>query len=106
MIALTSLVTILASEMVMIPVQLKYGGDKGRMVIVALVFAVMLIFFITKNVAERMMGKNVDALLLKLENILSSVNPWVIGVIAAVGLAAVSYISYNISVRMIEKKEY
>lgn len=104
--ALAGLVIIVASEMVMIPVQLKYGGDKGRIVIVVLVFLVMMMFFIVKSVAGRILGEGVETLILGLEAMISTVNPWAIGVVAATCLAVESYISYRISVRMIEKKEY
>lgn len=104
--ALASLAMIVASEMVMIPVQLEYGGDKGRMVIVVLVFAVMLMFFITKSVASQLPGEGVETLILRLEAVISSVNPWGVGVLAAACLVAEFYISYRISIRMIEKKEY
>ena len=104
--ALVGLGLILASEMVMIPVQLKYGGDKGRIVIVVLVFAGMLIFLVGKSIAERFMGGDTDALLLRIEEMLALVNPWAAGVLAAGVLGIICGISYKISVDMIEKKEY
>lgn len=86
---------------IMIPVQLKYGGEKGRIAIIGFVGVVFLFVLIVKKFSELL---KVD--FTKVTAILSSLHyEVVIGIILAAVVAAM-LVSYRISVSIIQKKEF
>lgn len=94
------LTVLFAMLALMLPVQLKYGGEKGRLVIV---IAVAVILCVAIGSAKFMEGANVDA---------SGVVEWIAahnvfcyGLLVAV-LLALLWISYRISLHVMEKKQY
>ncbi len=107
-IALLVLAVILAFEMIMIPIQLKFGGDKGRMALIGIVVAAMLLLLVVKSVANQLINYSaeMETLIYGIVNVMSSVSPWLIGVAIAAILVIETYISYRISVKVIENREY
>lgn len=106
--ALMILAVILAFEMIIIPIQLKFGGDKGRMALVGIVVAAMLLLIAVKSVANQLINSSaeMETLIYGIVNALSSVSPWATGVVLAAVLVIETCISYKISVRVLERKEY
>ena len=106
--ALLVLAVILAFEMIMIPIQLKFGGDKGRMALIGMVVAAMLLLFVVKSAANQLIhhSAEMETLIYGLTNEISLVSPWVIGAAIAAILVIETYISYRISVKVIENREY
>lgn len=102
--ALAILLVIMVSEMIMIPIQLKFGGDKGRIVLIVIVMACVLLGFILKGCIQR--GTETEILYYKIAEAAASVSGWWYTVAAIVFLVIETLVSYRISVRMIEKKEY
>ena len=94
------LTVLFAMLALMLPVQLKYGGEKGRLVIV---IAVAVILCVAIGSAKFMERANVDA---------SGTVEWIAahsvfsyGLLVAV-LLALLWISYRISLHVMEKKQY
>ena len=95
-------------QMVILPVQLKFGGDKGRIVLVGiaavlLMGAVLLkkigeMFFESQAEAEAWFGRTAEKI--------DQMNPWIAGSILAVIWLLVLIFSYRISKRIMEKKEF
>ena len=102
--AVTMLLTILAAEMIMIPIQLKFGGDKGRIVLIVLVMACVLLGFILKGCIQR--GTETEVLFYKIVEVAASVSGWWYLFAAILFLVIETFVSYKISVCMIEKQEY
>ena len=106
--ALLILAIVLAFEMIIIPIQLKFGGDKGRIALVGIFVAAMLLLAAVKGIVNQLIRSSaeMEALIYGIVNVLSSVNSWVIGVVLAAVLIVETYISYKISVKVIEGREY
>ena len=102
--SMTTLGLILAAEMFMIPIQLKYGSDRGRIVLVVIVMATVLLGYIIKGMVQN--GRETEILFYRMMEAATSVDTWCYVVGAVVFLVAETYISYKISVRIIEKREY
>ena len=106
-IIITSMITlglILSAEMFMLPIQLKYGSDRGRIVFVVLVMAVVLLGFILKGMVQN--GRETELLFYRLWDAAATVDTWCYVVAAVVFLSIEMFVSYKISVRIIEKREY
>ena len=106
--ALMILAVMFFFEMVMLPVQLKFGGDKGRIAVIGIVVAGMLLLFGIKSLLEGMAGSSeeVKLKLLNLTEGLLSMNPWIAGMIVGGILMVGAYISYRISLKVILNREY
>lgn len=102
------LVIMLIFEMVMLPIQLKFGGDKGRIVLVGIVAGGILLINFGKKMIDRLVEENIG-IEVKINEILewaSKIQPWVYAIIALTVLMAVILISYQMSLKIIKKKEY
>lgn len=107
-IASLSLAVVTAFEMIMIPVQLKFGGEKGRMALIGVVAAGMLLLYFLKEIGTRLMNSS-DAAKQLFENIihgLENSSGWMLGAGIVVFLVIEGLISYRISLKVITKKEY
>ena len=102
--ALPILGVMLAVEMVMIPIQLKYGSDKGRIVFVGFVMGVAVLGYLAKEILQ----SNVEMQLFfeKIVNAATGVSAGYYAAGVLVLLAAETWISYKVSARMIAKREY
>ena len=94
------LTVLFAMLALMLPVQLKYGGEKGRLVIV---IAVAVILCVAIGSAKFMEGANVDAS--GAVEWIAAYNVFCYGLRVAV-LLALLWISYRISLHVMEKKQY
>lgn len=84
-----------------LPVQIKYGQEKSRMVMMALMGGCVLIGILIKNMAERSQI-DTNAITQKLDSM-----PYAIWMLGCVGLSLfVTYISALISIKIMKKKEY
>ena len=87
--------------LVLVPVQLKFGPDNGRIVMVAVFMAVFGAFYLAAQTAEKL-GVDVDQVLMDIQ---SFGIPAVLAVfLVLVGIA--SCISCLISIRIMERKEF
>lgn len=106
--ALMILAVMFFFEIVMLPVQLKFGGDKGRIAMIGIVVAGMLLLFGIKSLLEGMAGSS-EEMKLKIMNLterLLMMKPWMAGVIVGGVLIIGAYVSYKISLKVILKREY
>ena len=86
---------------IMLPVQLKFGGEKGRIVMFAVIGVIVLIGFFINEIADFF---QVDPL--ELMNRLSSMNKGMLTIIAF-GIAMFGLlVSYGVSVAIMKKKEF
>lgn len=103
LIAVEVLPVILILLAVIIPFQLKFGAEKGRIVSVAAIGAVVVVFIFTEKAAEIM---NID---LDLAALIDHAAEWNWGMIAAAAMAlalVLLLLSAKISIRIMEKKEF
>ena len=85
---------------VIIPFQLKFGAEKGRIVSVAAIGAVVVVFIFTEKAAEIL---NID---LELAALIDHAAEWNWGMIAAAAMAlalVLLLLSAKISIRIMEK---
>lgn len=92
-------------QMVMIPVQLKFGGEMGRMVLIGIVVGAVLL----GTVASKMLGTNQPVaigkeMLVSFIQKIASFNRW--GIVAAVVWITCILISLMISRNIMKKKEF
>ena len=86
---------------IMLPVQLKFGGEKGRIVMFAVIGVIVLIGFFINEIADLF---QVDPM--ELMNRLSSMNKGMLTIIAF-GIAMFGLlVSYGVSVAIMKKKEF
>ena len=86
---------------IMLPVQLKFGGEKGRIVMFAVIGVIVLIGFFINEIADFF---QVDPM--ELMNRLSSMNKGMLTIIAF-GIAMFGLlVSYGVSVAIMKKKEF
>ena len=93
--------TIYLSAAIMIPLQLKYGSEKSRIVL----FIIFGIFAILIIAAKNVVGDS-DIPFIKLEEFLDGLSPAIILLTLAGISALISFISYLCSVRIMENKEF
>lgn len=94
-------------QMLMIPVQLKYGGENGRMVLMGAVIAIMGIAFVSSKLLKVMFNK--EELQVWFQGVLSFINdmsPVMVIPVVLIGWSLCFVISARISIRTIEKREY
>lgn len=94
-------------QMLMIPVQLKYGGENGRMVLMGAVIAIMGIAFVSSKLLKVMFNK--EELQVWFQGVLSFINdmsPVMVIPVVLIGWSLCLVISARISIRTIEKREY
>ncbi len=94
-------------QMLMIPVQLKYGGENGRMVLMGAVIAIMGIAFVSSKLLKVMFNK--EELQVWFQGVLLFINdmsPVMVIPVVLIGWSLCLVISARISIRTIEKREY
>lgn len=84
-----------------LPIQFKYGGDNGRVIMFSVFVVAFLCVFAVGKAAESF-GIDLEALLIQLQ----ALGVPVIFAGLAVLLAAASFISWKVSCGILEKKEY
>ena len=93
--------TIYLSAAIMIPLQLKYGSEKSRIVL----FIIFGIFAILIIAAKNVVGDS-DIPFIKLEEFLDGLSPAIILLTLGGISALISFISYLCSIRIMENKEF
>lgn len=94
-------------QMLMIPVQLKYGGENGRMVLMGMVIAIMGIAFIAVRAGKMMYGE--ETLQKWFQGMLffmQGLKPFYIILVVVIGWIICFLISTGISIRAVEEREY
>lgn len=86
---------------VLVPVQLKFGMDNGRIIMVAVFMGIFSVAYLAVKVAENI-GMDMDQLLMDIQ----SLGIPVLAAIFLVFLGIVTYISCKISIRIMERKEF
>ena len=95
-------------QLIMLPIQLKYGGEKGRMVLVGMIAFIMSVIFMFEQITKMIFPSQTEAeeVFLRLMNWLSTMNKWVFGLLICFGWLICFSISLTISKKIIKKKEF
>ena len=95
-------------QFIMIPVQLKFGGENGRMVLLGMVVMIFAVGFIIKKVMM-IIFRSEEAVSLWLQGVirwLDELKPLPVVMIIIAGLAVCFAVSAGISIRAVEKREF
>ena len=99
--ALTYLIMILLFFAVNLPLQLKYGAEKGRIVLVGVTVSVFAVVFGLAKIVE-----SFDMNLLKAVDTLERMGSvWFFGILIAACILIIR-ISYSVSVKIMEKRQF
>lgn len=94
-------------QFAILPVQLKFGGDNGRMVLVGILAGIMAVAVLCRKIADAVFqGDGVEELFARANRWLSAQNGWALGLFACIGWLAGLCISLAISQRIMQKKEF
>ncbi len=85
----------------MIPLQLKYGSERSRTVLFVIYGIVAVLIVVAKNLLEGMENPFIG-----LDRFINSIPPYVIGIALIAICVMITYASYRLSVRIMEKKEF
>lgn len=107
-VALVLLIVLSLFQLIMIPVQLKFGGENGRMVIMGMVVVILAVGFVVKKVMLTVFDSE-EAISLWIQGMIKVFEelkplPIIIGIAAGLGLGFL--ISAGISIRTMEKREF
>ena len=97
----TGVLVVTVMMVVLVPVQLKFGMDNGRIIMAAVFMGIFSVAYLVVKVAENI-GMDMDQLLMDIQ----SLGIPVLAVIFLVFLGIVTYISCKISIRIMERKEF
>lgn len=95
-------------QFIMLPVQLKFGGERGRMVLVGMIAFFMILAFSLKKLALILFRtpERAEEMGLKVMNWMDSLNRWSAGILAIVIWVICMMISLSISKRIMRGKEF
>lgn len=95
-------------QFIMLPAQLKFGGEKGRMVLVGMIAVLMILAFSLKKLALILFQtpEKAEEMMLKAMNWLDSLNGWSVGILAVVIWLICLMVSLGISKRIMRNKEF
>lgn len=93
-------------QMIMLPVQLKYGGDKGRMVLIGIVAFIMIGAYGLKMIGERLLDMSLVVLVENMIEKIASAGIWVAGGVTLAIWCIALVISIAVSTKIMEKKEF
>lgn len=106
-IAVVLLLILSLFQLLMIPVQLKYGGENGRMVLMGVVIAVLGIAFAISRLGKMFFGEEEAQLWYQgMLRFFDALSPVCVMPAVVVGWLLCFVISTRISIRAIEKREY
>lgn len=103
--AVLTFVVCMLIEFIMVPIQLKYGGEKSKVVMVTIVGIVVVMGYFLKYISKRLEGIvsiDVEGLLNAVESI--GISGWVL--IAVCACVVVMLISIVVSEKIMEKKQF
>lgn len=107
-IALILLVVLSLFQLIMIPVQIKFGGENGRMVLMGMVVGILVAGFVAKK-GLLAVFKSEEALSLWIQGIIrlfDDLNTPLLIVLTIFAMAVCFVISAGISIRAMEKREF
>lgn len=90
---------------VMIPIQLKYGGEKGRIVLFVVIAVVLLVAFGAKKIGETI-GIKIDDVVKTFEKYIDNANIGVLVAVLAVAAIIIVAASIGASLKVVKNKEY
>lgn len=94
-------------QMLMIPVQLKFGGENGRMVLMGMVIAIFGLTIIIRKFGNMVFGEGAVQLWYQgMLRFFDALSPVYVMAVVIVGWILCLIISTRISIRAIEKREY
>ena len=106
-IAVVLLIILSLFQLIMIPIQLKFGGENGRMVLMGMVVAIFGLAFIIGGVGRMAFGEEAMQLWLQgMLRFLDAMSPTFVMIFAVVGWILCFLISTRVSIRAMEKREY
>ena len=106
--ALVMYVVLALFQLVMIPVQLKFGGENGRMVMMGMIVVVFAVVYAIEKLAETMFASE-DAITLWIQGMVQAFETMKILPVAiafVIGFVVCFMISAGISMKVMEKKEF
>lgn len=107
MTALVLYITLSLFQLIMIPVQLKYGGENGRIVLIGLIVAIISLVFIIKEYLPKIVDKQVlEKWLYVVYETIQSITPIGMVFLGLIILLFGVIISMNISVKIMQKREF
>ena len=92
-------------QLVMLPVQLKYGGEKGRMVVIGMVLFVCASIIGIGKIGE-ILFIDTESVYISIINWLSSLHVWVFVIAGCILWGLCFVISLTVSERIMRKKEF
>lgn len=107
-VAMVMLLILSLFQLLMIPIQLKFGGENGRIALMGIIIAVFLLGFIIKK-ASVMIFPSQEAAQVWLQGVLrffDSMKPVPVAIAMVVGFAICCWISIEISIKIMEKREF
>ncbi len=94
-------------QLIMIPIQLKFGGENGRMVLMGMVVAIFGLGLIISKFGNKVFGENAVQLWYQgMLRFFDALSPVYVMAAVIVGWILCLIISTRISIRAIEKREY
>lgn len=91
-------------QLVMIPVQLKFGGENGRMALMGIIIVVFSVGFAVEKFSKNVFPSQ-EVIQLWLQT-LESISFLTMVLVLAIGLAIGIAVSVRISIRVMENREY
>lgn len=86
---------------VMIPIQIKFGSEKGRILLFGIAMSVVAVGYLISKYA-----KQIPAYFNKIAGFLTHVNSWLLLLLLFAATIVILFISYGISAHIMEKKEF
>lgn len=95
-------------QLVMLPIQLKFGGENGRMVLLGMFAFLAILIFLIDKIGKIVFANEAESehFFLQVVNRLSSLNGWSIGITVCILWALCFAISLSISQKIMRKKEF
>ncbi|MBQ6786238.1 MAG: ABC-2 transporter permease [Lachnospiraceae bacterium] len=94
-------------QMLMIPVQLKFGGENGRMVLMGMVIAIFGLTIIIRKFGNMVFGEGAVQLWYQgILRFIDGLSSGIVMVVAVTGWILCFILSVRVSIRTIEKREY
>ena len=94
-------------QFAILPVQLKFGGENGRIVLIGIIAALLAVAVLCKKIADAMFpGAGAEELLARAQRWLEAQNGWALGFLACIGWLAGLCISLAVSLHIMQAKEF
>lgn len=105
--AVVLLLSISLFQLIMIPIQLKFGGENGRMVLMGIVVAIFGLGLIISKFGNMVFGENTVQLWYQgMLRFMDALSPVMVMIAAMIGWILCFALSVRVSISAIEKREY